>query len=62
VAFFIREKAAGRMSNGADEDQLADFCIAAVQGAMLMGKIKHSGETVELTIRAALDHVRRQFA
>jgi AcrR family transcriptional regulator len=62
AAFFIREKAAGRMSQDADEEQLANFCIAAVQGAMLMGKIKRSSETVETTIRAALDHVRRQFA
>jgi AcrR family transcriptional regulator len=62
AAFFIREKAAGRMSKDADEEQLADFCIAAVQGAMLMGKIKRSSETVETTILSALDHIRRQFA
>jgi AcrR family transcriptional regulator len=60
AAFFIREKAGGRMSPDADEHQLADFCIAAVQGAMLMGKIKRSSETVEATIQAALAHVSRQ--
>jgi hypothetical protein len=48
-------------SKAADEDQLADFCIAAVQGAMLMGKIKRSSGTVESTIKAALAHVKRHF-
>jgi TetR/AcrR family transcriptional repressor of nem operon len=62
AAFFIREKAAGRLSKDVDERQLADFCIAAVQGATLMGKVKRSVETVESTIRAALEHIRRQFA
>jgi len=62
AAYFIREKAAGRLSKGADEEQLADFCIAAVQGATLMGKIKRSSATVETTIKAALAHVKHQFA
>lgn len=62
AAFFIREKALGRMSREADQDQLADFCIAAVQGAMLMGKVKRSSLTVETTIKAALAHVKHQFA
>ena len=61
AAFFIREKAVGRMSREADQDQLADFCIAAVQGAMLMGKVKRSSDTVESSIRAALAHIRRHF-
>ncbi len=38
TAFFIREKARARLSTDAKEDQLADYCVAAVQGAMLMGK------------------------
>ncbi len=61
AAFFIREKATGRLSKEADEEHLADFCIATVQGAMLMGKIKRSSKTVETTIRAALAHIKRQF-
>ena len=59
--FFIKEKALGRLSKSADENELADFCIAAVQGAMLMGKIKRSSQTVETTIKAALAHIKRQF-
>jgi len=62
AAFFIKAKALGRLSKGADENELADFCIATVQGAMLMGKIKRSSQTVETTIKAALTHIKRQFA
>src|SRR5215831_17323390 len=40
AAFFIREKAQGRLAQEADEGRMADFCIAAIQGAMLLGKIK----------------------
>ncbi len=60
AAFFIREKALGRLARDADPDQLADFCIATVQGAMLMGKVKRSSRTVETTIRAALAHLKQQ--
>jgi TetR/AcrR family transcriptional regulator, transcriptional repressor for nem operon len=59
AAFFIKEKAVGRMSKEVDEDQLADFCIATVQGSMLMGKIKRSSQTVEATIKVALTHIKR---
>jgi TetR/AcrR family transcriptional regulator, transcriptional repressor for nem operon len=59
ASFFIREKAKARLSNGAKEDQLADFCIAAVQGAMLMGKIQRSSEATEASLREALAHLRR---
>ena len=58
-AFFIREKAAARLSKDAKEDELADFCIAAVQGAMLMGKIQRSSQVAEAAIREALAHVKR---
>src|SRR5215467_15156935 len=40
AAFFIRERARGRLSKGADAERMADFCIASMQGAMLMGKVK----------------------
>ena len=61
AAFFIKEKAVGRMSKSANQDELADFCIATVQGAMLMGKIKRNSHTVETTIKTALVHVKRNF-
>jgi TetR/AcrR family transcriptional regulator, transcriptional repressor for nem operon len=58
-AFFIREKAQGRLAADDDEDRLADFCIATTQGAMLMGKVKRSPQPVEAAVREALAHLRR---
>ena len=56
AAFFVKEKATGRLAKRADPEHLADFCIAAIQGAMLMGKIKRSSQTVEATVRETLQH------
>src|ERR1700730_3740752 len=61
-AFFIREKAQGRRRADADEDRLADVCIATIQGAMLMGKVKRSPLPVEAAVREALAHLRRYVA
>jgi TetR/AcrR family transcriptional repressor of nem operon len=58
AAFFIREKAAGRLQPGAREHELADFCLATVEGAMLMGRISRSSAVVEATIEEALIHLR----
>jgi hypothetical protein len=56
-AFFIREKAQGRLAADADEYRLANFCIATIQGAMLM--VKGSPQPVEAAVREALAHLRR---
>ena len=58
AAFFIQEKAKGRLAKQADEQRMADFCIATMQGGMLMGKIKRSSETVEATVQNALAHLK----
>ncbi|HTT10751.1 MAG TPA: TetR/AcrR family transcriptional regulator [Burkholderiaceae bacterium] len=58
AAFFIRERAAGGTSTQARPEEIADFCIAVVQGAMLMGKIKRDPRTVEAIIRTTLAHIR----
>jgi TetR/AcrR family transcriptional repressor of nem operon len=60
-AFFIREKAQGRLTADSDEDRLSDFCIAAVQGAMLMGKVKRNAQPVEAIVHEALAHLRRHI-
>jgi len=57
-AFFVREKAKGRLAKQADAERMADFCIASMQGAMLMGKIKRSSQTVETTVQEALAHLK----
>ena len=62
TAFFIREKAKSRLSKEAKEERLADFCIATVQGAMLMGKIQRNSHVAEASIREALSHLRRYAA
>ena len=58
-AFFIKQKAEGAIPKTADEGALADFCIATVQGAMLMGKIERSTRPVETTVTETLTHLRR---
>jgi TetR/AcrR family transcriptional repressor of nem operon len=58
AAFFIREKARGRISSAVNERQLADFCMAVAQGAMLLGKIKRDSQLVETTFREALAHLK----
>ena len=57
AAFFIKEQAHGRLARDASAEGLADFCIATVQGAMLMGRIKRHGKPVETTIREAMAHL-----
>src|SRR5262249_21454938 len=59
AGFLIKEKAKGRLRKDANEEQMADFCIATVQGAMLMGKIKRSSQPVQRTIREAMSHLKR---
>src|SRR5260370_36573268 len=58
AAFFIKEKAKGRLTQDANEEQMADFCVATIQGAMLLGKIKRNSRTVETTVREALAHLK----
>src|SRR5258707_1841378 len=58
AAFFVREKAKGRLAKQANAERMADFCIASMQGAMLMGKIKRSSQTVETTVQESLAHLK----
>jgi AcrR family transcriptional regulator len=62
AAFFIREKAKGRISKRVDEGQLADYCIAVAQGAMLMGKVKRDSRLVEAAMQEALSHLKTYLA
>ena len=58
AAFFVKEKATGRLAKRADPEHLADFCIAAIQGGMLMGKIRRSRQTVEAIVEETLQHLK----
>jgi AcrR family transcriptional regulator len=59
ASFFSREKGAGRLAKEADEVQLAELCLATVQGGMLLGKIRRSAKPVEATFRELLAHLKR---
>ena len=57
--FFVNEKAGGRLDPRVREDQLAEFCHAVIQGAMLLGKVRRSSELVERITREAFAHVKQ---
>ena len=59
AAFFIKEKVTGRLSQDANEEQLANFCIATIQGAMLLGKIKRNSQPAEAIVYEAVAHLKR---
>src|SRR5262249_29329961 len=40
ASFFIKEKAKGRLAKQASEERLAEFCLATMQGGMLMGRVR----------------------
>ena len=58
ATFFVKEKVKGRLAKKASEEGLADFCMAAIQGAMLLGKVRRDSAIVETTIRQALQHLK----
>jgi TetR/AcrR family transcriptional regulator, transcriptional repressor for nem operon len=59
ATFFVKEKAKRRLSKDANEQHLAAFCVATIQGALLMGKIERNSQPVEVAVREALMHLRR---
>jgi TetR/AcrR family transcriptional regulator, transcriptional repressor for nem operon len=59
VAFFTREKALGRLVAAANEETMADFCIALVQGTMFHAKIKRSSQIGEALLQEAMAHFRQ---
>ena len=46
------------LAEEANEEQLADFCLATIQGAMLLGKIRRDSRPVETAVREALVHLK----
>src|SRR5262245_30225733 len=57
ATFFVREKASGRLDPTAQEEQLADFCLAMIQGAMLVGKVKRDSHLVEQVVHQAMTYL-----
>jgi AcrR family transcriptional regulator len=58
ASFFIKEKAKGRLLKEAKPDSMADFCIAVIQGAMLMGRVRRTSQTATATVQEALAHLK----
>src|SRR5215470_17468971 len=58
AAFFVKEKAKRKLAKQADPERMAEFCISSIQGAMLMGKVKRSSQTVERTVQEAMAHLK----
>jgi AcrR family transcriptional regulator len=59
ASFFIKEKAKGRLVEEANEASMADFCIAVIQGVMLMGRVRRDSQTSETIIQETLTHLKR---
>jgi TetR/AcrR family transcriptional repressor of nem operon len=57
TTFFRKQKAEGHLSGSANEERLAEFCIAVIQGAILVGKVR--GESV--AVEHILDEVANHF-
>lgn len=57
AAFFRREQRAGRLRRDASPRQLADFAIAAVQGALILGLLERRGQPVRRVIDQAYLHL-----
>ncbi len=62
AAFFMREQAVGRLAPDAVAERLPDFCLATIQGALLMGRVTRDSRTVEATVAEALAHLKRYAA
>lgn len=56
---FSREKMAGRLAGDVDVEQLANFCVVVIQGAMLSGKIRVNCRCVERIFEDLLSHLNR---
>jgi TetR/AcrR family transcriptional regulator, transcriptional repressor for nem operon len=56
---FSREKMAGRLASNVDIEQLANFCVVIVQGAMLTGKLRVDCRCVESIFEDLLSHLKR---
>lgn len=58
-SFFSQEKMAGRLASNADVEQMANFCVAVIQGAMLVGRIGRDCRRVEVVFEDLLSHLNR---
>jgi TetR/AcrR family transcriptional regulator, transcriptional repressor for nem operon len=62
ASFFIKEKARGRLIAEANAESMADFCLAVIQGAMLMGRVRRNSQPSETILQETLAHLKRYAA
>jgi TetR/AcrR family transcriptional repressor of nem operon len=56
--FFADLKVKGKLKKSADPESLADFCICAVQGALLLAKVRKNSKAAENTVNHALKYLK----
>ena len=59
AAFLKKEKSARRFLRTADHEQLAEFYVATIQGAMLLGKVRRNSRTVKKLFEDVSAHLSR---
>jgi len=59
VTFLKKEKSEARFLPTADEDRLAHLCVATMQGAMLIGKVRRDWRTVKRIFEDLAKHLDR---
>jgi TetR/AcrR family transcriptional repressor of nem operon len=59
ATFLEKEKSQKRLLPSAHEEQLAEFCVAAMQGAMLVGKVRRDSQAVARIFEDVLVHLSR---
>ena len=59
AAFFIREQSMRRLARTAEPERMADFCMATIQGGMLLGKINRDSRPLERVVREAVAHLKQ---
>lgn len=57
-SFFDELKSRGELKESADPESMADFCIASVQGALLVSKVRKHPEAAENTVAHAIKYLK----
>jgi len=58
ATFFRAEKTKGRLPRDLEPEVVANFCIATIQGAMLLGKVNRNSRPAEAAVHEALQHLK----
>ena len=59
IAFLRKQRTEGSLPQSIDEEQLAEFCVALIQGATLIGKVRGESEAVESVFEEVSTHFKQ---